>query len=421
MLNKFRLFAMAFLALIFMVAVPKNVLAVSLGEIQVFRTEANMFHGEIPVILTGDEKINKIVVSTGNRTDYAKELGAEFDASVVNDGKQKFLVITGKNPQETPFFTLLVSVDLGGSTLSRNFPVQFDGQITPLPPRKLPVSTISTTTKATSGALSVKTTNVEKSWERYLLWWVVGGVLGVVLFWIWWRKGTISDEDLLIIAREEKAKLPVESWETLLAADEWAEPGAVPKMEQAHSTSKQTSQKSEPDTEAIVKGDQPVNIPQPAPESAPESAPKSAPEPLPQPTQSVPAATQTQSVDKTVAAKGQAVKLPKPTSAPVETATTPQVAAIPKPAIVAPEPTSAPPEVATPKPAPKPAKPTSSGRLSAVIMQGGGAKATPSLVIKKDATNDVKVTDNSGEDLSIEAVMSSLEKMLDDKNKKNPV
>jgi hypothetical protein len=424
MFNILRINALALLALIFMVAMPNNVLAVSLGEIQVFRTEANMFHGEIPITLVGEEQIKKIMVSTGNRTNYAKELGAEFDATIVSDGDQKFLVITGKTPQEIPFFTLLVSIDMGSSTLSRNFPVQFDGQITPLPPRKLSVSTVAgVKITAKNIDLAAKPTTDDSSWEGYLLWWVGGGVLGFVLFWIWWRQGTLSDEDLLILAREEKAKLPVESWETLLAANEGAEPGAVPEMEQAPATEKSQivakTEKNEPDTKVVVKEDQAAN------------SHKSAPQPVKQPVEVEPEAPQqkTEIVLKAllkatetgsaatkakpavpVVAEEKAVKLPKPKPVPPKPTTPPKVVNIPKSAPEKPVQTS------IPKPAPKTSKPASSGRLSPVIMKGGSDK--PTAEIKKDVISDVMVADDNSDDLSMGATMSSLEQILDDNSKK---
>ncbi|MBF0195105.1 MAG: hypothetical protein HQL71_11150 [Magnetococcales bacterium] len=381
-----------------MVAMPKNVLAVSLGEIQVFRTEANMFHGEIPIALTDGEKVNKIMVSTGNRTNYSKELGAEFDASIVEDGEQKFLVITGKNPQETPFFTLLVSVDLTNRTVSRNYPVQFDGQITPLPPRKLEVSSVEMTKKNTEKmATTVIPSTAVKIWERYLLWWVAGGVLAVILFWIWWKQGSQSDEDLLILAREEKAKLPVESWETLLAADEEAEPGAVPQMDRASSVSTQKSQKepqideSKPDTEEIFTDDSAANLLKSVVEPAKltSKTPKVAPQVEP-------------TIDPVVAQpKPQAVKLTKPKPAPKKQITPPSV-------------------VGTPKPAPKPSKSKPSGRLSASIMKASStSKSSKAPTANKDATTENEDTEESTKNLSIEAVMSSLVQVLDDKNKKN--
>ncbi|MBF0382445.1 MAG: hypothetical protein HQL69_15600 [Magnetococcales bacterium] len=481
MFNKVKLYVMTFIALLFVVAMPNNVLAVSLGNIEVFRTEANMFHGEIPITIAKDEKIKNIMVSTGNRTDYAKVLGGEFDASVVKDGEQNFIVITGKTPQETPFFTLLVSVDIGNKTLSRNFPVQFDGQITPLPPRKLSVSKVGIEKKSvTAMDITAKTEVIGSSWEKYLLWWVAGGVLAVVLFWIWWKQGKINDEDLLIIAREDKAKLPDDNWDTLLSNEDESELEAEPEMELSKLTDEPVVQntakdkqdrlnvksviKDEPAAVAHVHTTTPTKQPEVKEQPAP---PQPAPQPVKQPVEKVqttpqpakenikieqktpkpvkqavkivqkipktvkqktekapPIPKQTKNVAKMVVAKADPKTDKKPVISKKEVVAKPVVeeqrgVQLPKPKQVEVK-EKMPEVVSTAKPSPKPRKATSPGRLSPVIMQGDGNKP-PSPVVKKASATDLAIAaelDNK-EDLSIEAVMSSLEKVLEDKAKTN--
>ncbi len=215
---------------LFVVALPNFGYAMTMGDIQVYNKDPNLFHGEIPITLDPKEKISKISVTTGNRTDYAIELLGKFKSMVVNDDGQKILVITGKAPQETEFFTLLISIDLGGHTLNRNFPVHMDGLITPMPPRKLPDAMSQ---KVVPDEIVVKSRAKQNSgdWFWQWLWWIVGAVLAVMLFWIWWSQGLRSDEDLLIKARENSSKLPSESWESLMSNDDGAEAAVAPVVE----------------------------------------------------------------------------------------------------------------------------------------------------------------------------------------------
>ncbi|MBF0358520.1 MAG: hypothetical protein HQL70_07915 [Magnetococcales bacterium] len=231
-----RRFYLLILGSLFMVVLPNFGSAMTMGDIKVYNKDPNLFHGEVPITLEPSEKISKISVTTGNRTDYAVELLGKFKSMVVDDDGQKILVITGRAPQEVEFFTLLVSIDLGGRTINRNFPVHMDGLITPLPPRKL---SEAVSLKVEPVELAVKSRAEQNSgdWLWPLLWWVVGAVLAVMLFWIWWSQGLRSDEDILIKARESRSKLPSESWESLMSNDDEPDAAAthvdeVPAMEE---------------------------------------------------------------------------------------------------------------------------------------------------------------------------------------------
>jgi hypothetical protein len=198
-----------------------------MGEIQVFSKKADLFHAEIPIELATGEQIKRVLVTIGDRTDYAIKSASQLKSTVVKEDTQSFLIITGNTPQETPFFTLLVQIDLANRTLHRNFSVHLDGIVTPLPARK------------SAAAVKVGVKNIEPASKAstsagrdaiYWLWWLIGAILAGALFWVWRSQGPSSDEDMLTIAKEADSKHQADNWDPIFSADEEPEPEPEPDM-----------------------------------------------------------------------------------------------------------------------------------------------------------------------------------------------
>ncbi len=215
MMNRnFKMIALFVLGLVLSVAQVSTAAAVTMGDIHVYSKTTEQFHAEIPLQVKTGEKIGKIRVTTGDRTDYALQSATDLQSSLVKEGVEQVLVITGKPPAETPFFTLLVAMDLADRTLQRNYSVHLDGVVTPLPTQAQEQAAAAM--KAATGG-TTPATQSEAGGKGVLYWllWLGGAVLAAGLFWVWRSQGPKSDENLLTQAKQADSQREVKSWEPL--------------------------------------------------------------------------------------------------------------------------------------------------------------------------------------------------------------
>ena len=219
--NNIKIGILFIMALLSGVAQPKPALAMTLGDIQAFNKNSDGFHAEIPIKLLQGEKIKKVWAATGSQTNYSPSSATKINSTVTGKGLQQLLILSGKIPGKTPFFTLLVQIDLGDRSLYRNFPIYLNGSPQPLHVQKL----TDTVARQTTDAVAATATSTEtESPGFYGLWWIIGATVAAALFWVWWSQGPRNDEELLAMVKGNPSELSAEDFQPIFSDEEEDDP-----------------------------------------------------------------------------------------------------------------------------------------------------------------------------------------------------